>query len=476
MSSGVTEMTRAHTVFCSLLAATTLALPGCDSGGGIVAGIDRGGVQGGSVGTISGFGSVIVNDVHYGTAGAAITVNGVPAAEADLEVGYVVVVHADIPADGSAPSATSIDFSHDIIGPVLSVDAARNELIVLDQRVLVDDATIFGPGIDPASVDGLAALPASQVVRVSGLPGFPGTLVATRIELGDAGAALEIEGVVSFVDSGGAILHIGSLVIDYSGANLDGFDGGRPSIGDRVEVEGDQVGPGGALIARELTRKELDLSLEDGVRLEVEGLIHSLLSPTSFNVSGIQVRTGAQTSYENGDASMLVPNTRVEVEGTVDANGFLLASEVEFKLSGEARIEALAEAIDATAGTLTALGITIRTDGSTVFEDKSSAELRPFGLRDIDPGNPLHIRGTEEAGALRATLVQRSDPLQELAIRGIATNVSDPQFSVLGVTVLTDGQTEIDADFFATAEGRLVHVAGDTATGSFVAYKVEIKD
>jgi hypothetical protein len=58
----------------------------------------------------------------------------------------------------------------------------------------------------------------------------------------------------------------------------------------------------------------------------------------------------------------------------------------------------------------------------------------------------------------------------------VATNLVDPQLTVLGVTVLTDAQTDIENDFFTTAEGRLVQVEGDTTTGSFLAEKVEIKD
>jgi hypothetical protein len=65
---------------------------------------------------------------------------------------------------------------------------------------------------------------------------------------------------------------------------------------------------------------------------------------------------------------------------------------------------------------------------------------------------------------------------KKMVLRGVAANVSDPQLSVLGVTILTDAQTDIEDNFFASAEGRLVHVEGDTATGSFVATKAEIKD
>ena len=465
-----------QTAFGWMLLGSVLALPGCDNGGGIVAGIDRGGVTGGAVGTITGFGSVIVNDVHYDTARADIVVNGNPATEAELEVGYVVVVNADIPADGSAPSATSIQFSHDVIGPIASVDVALDQMVVIGQTIRLDGATTFGAGIQPASVDGLVALPATQVVRVSGLRGDDGSLLATRVELGSAGADLEVTGLVSMVDAGANTLRIGALTVDYSGANLEGFGSGEPAVGDRVKAEGQQVGAGGALTATSLERKEIELSLDDGVELELEGLITSFTSTASFSVSGIPVVTNAQTEYENGSAVMLGPDVRVEVEGRVDTNGTLVADEVEFRQVGEARVEAAVESVDAAGGTLVVLGITVRTDASTSFEDKSPAELRPFSLSDLIPGDEVRIRGSEDPGGILATRIQRSEPLEELVLRGTATNVADPQFEILGVTVLTDAQTDLESDFFTTADGRLVHVEGDTTTGSFLAEKAEIKD
>lgn len=469
-------MKSAHRIFWPALVAAAMVSHGCDSGGGIMAGIDRGGVTGGAVGTVTGFGSVIVNGVRYDTTNAQIIVNGVLATESDLEIGYVVVLQAELPQDGSSPAATTIEFDHDVVGPIASITPTLSEFVVIGQTIRLDGATTFGAGIQPASVDGLVALPATQVVRVSGLRGDDGSLLATRVELGSAGADLEVTGLVSMVDAGANTLRIGALTVDYSGANLAGFGSGEPAVGDRVEAEGQQVGAGGALTATSLERKEIELSLDDGVELELEGLITSFTSTASFSVSGIPVVTNAQTEYENGSAATLGPDVRVEVEGRVDANGTLVADEVEFRQVGEARVEAAVESVDAAGGTLVVLGITVRTDASTSFEDKSPAELRPFSLSDLMPGDEVRVRGSEDAGGILATQIQRSEPLEELVLRGIATNVADPQFEILGVTVLTDAQTDLESDFFTTAEGRLVHVEGDTATGSFLAEKAEIED
>jgi len=68
------------------------------------------------------------------------------------------------------------------------------------------------------------------------------------------------------------------------------------------------------------------------------------------------------------------------------------------------------------------------------------------------------------------------ESLEKLTLRGFAENVAEHGFSILGILVITDGNTDIEDNFFATAEGRLVEVQGSTASGSLVAEKVEFED
>jgi hypothetical protein len=466
-------------LFSMCMLAAVVALPACQTGDSQTAGIDRGGFQGGAVGSVSGFGSVIVNGVHYETDSAAISVNGVPAVEADLQVGYVVVIQADILADGEGAQATTIDFSHDVIGPLMAVDLVQSRVTVLGQVVKVNDSTAYGPGIEPASVDGLALLSAGQALRVSGFVGSDDEILATRVELGTAGADLEVVGVVAGLEVETHTFDIGGLVVNYSNATVEGFSGGVPLSGNRVEVSGSLLGMEGELIATKIKRKESESSFEEDDQLEVEGLVTALTSSSSFRVSGIPVLTNPATEYFGGDASMLGLNVRVEVEGLLDSSGVLVAYEVEFRPDGESRIEALAGPVNVAAGTLEILGIHVEVSAVTSFEDKSPAELRPFSLSDINSGDPLRVIGTESIaapGTVVATRIERREKVDELKLKGTATNVSDPTFSILGVTVTTNSQTDIEDDFFAIADGRLVEAEVDDTSGSVVATKVEIKN
>jgi hypothetical protein len=461
---------------CALSAVAVL--PACQTGDGQTAGIDRGGIQGGAIGSVSGFGSVIVNGVHYETDGAVINVNGALATEGHLRVGYVVVIQASTSADGSSALATTIDFRHDVIGPLSAVDSVQNRATVLGQIIKLNNATVFGPGIEPESADGLALLPASQILRISGFPGADGEILATRVELGPIGAKLEIVGVIENLDTAAKVFDIGGLVVNYGGAMLEDFPGGVPVAGDRIEASGSLLGMAGELVATELKLKEFGSDFDEDDEVEVEGLVDALISASSFSVSGIPVMTTASTEYSGGDASMLGLNVRIEVEGVFDSDGVLVADAIEFRPEGELRVEAPAGAVDAVAGTLEILGISVQTSSLTSFEDKSPAELRPFSLSDINPGDPLRVIGIESTvtpGIVVATQIERREGLEGLKLKGIATNVSAPTFSILGVTIFTDNQTDIENDFFSQAEGQLVDVEGDTSGGPFLAGKVEIK-
>jgi len=461
------------TLLLALLGASAI-LPGCGSGGGggVVAGIDRGGVYG----SISGFSSVIVNGTHYEATSAVITINGLPATEADLEVGYVVVIQADIPRDGSTPQAVTIDFAHDVIGPLSAVSVIDNQATVLGQSVSVTDLTSYGSGITPASIDGLALLPMGTILRISGFSGANADILATRIELGNAGSSLEVIGIVENLDTLAKTFGIGSLVIDYQSANLQDFPSGQPQNGDRVKADGDSFDAGGALVANELELKEINPGLDENDEFEIEGLITDFVSAMQFSVSGLAVSTDTTTTYKNGNATMLGLNIRIDVEGRLDSNGVLQASKVEFSPDDSLRIEATVDSVNP----LQVLGISVQTDELTIFEDKSSAEMQQFSLADINPTDSLRVVGYESLttpGVVVATGITRTEPpLEILILRGIAEDVAAPEFSILGVRVITDGNTEIDPDFFATAQGRLVEVEGSTTGGSLVAEQVEFEN
>ena len=457
---------------------------GSSSGGNTTAGIDRGGGPTIAQGPISGFGSVIVNGVHYSTNGATITVDDRPGTESELRVGQVVRIAATLDASGTSGTATSVTYDDDVEGPVQSIDLAASRLVVLGQSVRVGAATSFGDSIVPRGLDGLRI---GDRVEVSGLTASGGEIVATRIERKGATGAFEVAGIVASVDTATRRLRIGNLTIDYASAQLSDFAGGQPSNGDVVEAKG-TLNSSGTLVATQLERRSASLPGATNTKAEIEGLVTRFVSAADFDVAGARVTTNASTVFENGSAGGLVVDAAVEVSGTLDATGRLVAQKVEFRRDSDLEIEGRVDSVNAAGNTLTVLGQTVRTTAQTRFEDKSAAALQRFSLADLRAGDLVEVRGYRDGQVLIATLLERENSTASggsVEVKGPATAVTPPNLTVAGVLVATDSRTEFRdksgvsitaAAFFAAAPGREVKVRGTLNGNTVLAERAELED
>ncbi len=276
-------------------------------------------------GTITGFGSVIVNGVRYDTSNATISVDGQTATETSLALGDVVLVRGTIDDSGVTGAANNIIFDDIVEGPITSIDVSTDSFVVLGQVVTVTVETSFDDSIEPAALDGLNV---DDVVEVSGFVDSRGNVTATRIERKPSGGELEVTGIVSFLDSATSRFKINALVIDFSSAMVEGFPSGSVNDGDLVEVKGDNLLDSGELVATRLILRGNDFQGEQSDRAEIEGFVTRFVSITDFDVSGFPVTTNNQTLFVNGNASDLGLNRKVEVEGQFDANGTVVVTRV----------------------------------------------------------------------------------------------------------------------------------------------------
>jgi hypothetical protein len=317
-----------------VVAAATAALTGGCTSGSETAGIDRGGVRVpvATQGVITGFGSIIVNGVHYGIDRAAVTVNGDPAAAGDLALGQLVTVIGERDREGTTGDADSVAFDANVEGPVQSVDAARGRVVVLGQTVTTSAATVLALGARPPRIDSLQI---GERVQVSGFLAAGGAILASRIAERPSAVRLRVRGTVASLDRARARFTLNALVVDYSAAVLiDGFPGGAPTNGDEVVVEGERLAAGGELLAQELVRSGGEFEPEDGEEAEIEGLITRFVSSVDFDVAGSAVTTSAATDYEGGTAANLQLNVKIKVVGTVNAVGVIDAEKIEVKDGG----------------------------------------------------------------------------------------------------------------------------------------------
>jgi hypothetical protein len=433
---------------CSIILTLAAGCGGGSSGGGEtppvdtnpppVGGIGRTGV---ALGPISTFGSVVVNGVRYDTAGATFTINGTSGSQDDLRVGHVITIEGTIDDNGVDGAADEVNFDDNVKGPIESIDVALSRIVVLGQTVLISPETSFDDSISTASIAGLAE---DDIVEVSGLVDANGRITATRIELKPAGTEFEVLGIVSSHDMAGFRFNINDLVVDYSGATLDNFSGGQIADGDFVEAKGMSVSTAGELVATRVELKNVLPNVADGDHIEIQGFITRFDSAQDFDVTGFPVTTTTSTVYEGGDAADLGLNIKVEVEGDVDSNGVLVATKVDIRRAKAVRATANVDSVDAGANSLVMLGITVSVDALTRLEDKSDADVRPLTLADINAGDYIEVRGDEfpaGSGDILATILERDDADTEAILQGFVETITDPSFTILGVTIQTGGGT-----------------------------------
>ena len=428
-------------------------LSGCGGGGGgdstasptpspppppPTSGIGRTGI---ALGPVSNFGSIIVNGVQYETDSAEFIIDGEPGTESDLKVGDVVLVTGSIDDNGTTGTADKVVFDDAVTGPVERIDVTGSSLVVLGQTVFVTADTSFDDGFSPASLEGVSV---DQIVEVTGQFDANGDIVATRVEPKPAGTQFEVHGAVNSLDDVNLTFSLSNLVVDYSNAMLDNFAGGQVSDGDFVEAKGISLSGSGAL---EATKVEFEALLDDaaeGDRLEIQGFITRFVSAEEFDVAGQPVTTISSTDYEGGTAADLGLNIKVEVEGDIDANGVLVASEVDIRRAKAVRAVAVIDSVDASTDSFVLLGITVKTDALTRIEDKSDAQLEPLNVSDLNAGDYVEVRGDEfpaGSGEILATILERDDPDTETEIQGFVEAADTSSLQILGVAVGTTAGT-----------------------------------
>ncbi len=292
-------------------------------GGGSV----DGGISGTGVifGPITGFGSVIVNQIEFDVDDAAIVVNGSAAGEGDLRLGMLVTIRGERNTTTRTGVAESVDYDSVLRGPIEAVDLGNGTVQVLAQLSRTDPKTVF----DGITLD--TAMP-GDVVEISGLVDSDGILLATRVDFKPTSTIFDVEGTISLLDPIARTFSIGMLQIDYSSADIEDEPDGGLTNGLFVEVEAFSAPTGGVLVAVEVEVSDDSFGGEEGEDAEIRGFVTEIVSSTRFVLNGNQnVTTSPSTIYIKGSVADLVVNADIEVEGTFDMVGTLSATQIEFE-------------------------------------------------------------------------------------------------------------------------------------------------
>ena len=382
-------------------------------------------------GTVDGFGSVIVNGVHYVSSGAEFSIDDRAGVESDLRVGQVVTITGS--DDGAEGVANSIVYDVGVEGPVSAIDVAAGTFVILGTTVVTDAMTVFeGVTLDTMTV--------GQGIEVSGYADSNGQLLATFVKVDDSGEA-ELRGRITNLDEAALTFTIRNQVISY--ASVETLDLKEASLRNDLLVEVEGTVEGDVLVASKIEQEDGHHFRGHDGDIRLNGYI-TALTDTSMTVGDTEVLLTSSTEFEHGSSADLALNVFVKVEGEMNADGVLVADEVKFADKVKLELEGPVSAVSDT--TVTVMGVTATVDTNTRVRDERD-DITYFNLSDLSAGDYVELRLTEEAdGSYRALRLERDDADTEVKITApvSAVDVATTTITMLGITVDMSALTLVD--------------------------------
>lgn len=468
-----------------------LLIASCGGGGNSVSGIDGSGAPATastpttSTGTISGFGSVIVNGIHFNSDKASIIINGQTGTEDDLRVGYQVSITGEIKTDGSAV-ANSIEFFPALSGKISSINNLSKSFTVGELTVITNTKTLLDAAITPNFFE---TLKVGDNVNVSGSRDGKGNLIATRISYGNTQAL--VTGSISKVDTTQTTFTVDGTTVNYATAKFTNITTNQLANGLLIRAKGTFLN--NVLYATDVSAitQRFDKSAKSA---SIEGRVTRFTSITDFAIDDMPCTTSVNTHFNGGKPSDLNLGALVSAKGTVTSEGKLLVETIGVNADSDSEIagqvtQVIVEssASSVAFGSLVINNLTIQTTALTTYEDRGSSKFKRFNFNNILKGDFLKISGFVKNSVFYATKIEREELEDnkdtELKFKGIFTAIDSHTFSLLNRVVATNNSTEFknakgknvsEAEFYATAVGQLVEVKGILRSGKFTATEVEI--
>ncbi len=454
----------------------TAALAACGGGGGSETNAAASDVSTKQVdaGTVTGFGSVIVEGRRYDDSAAIVSIEqdaSAPraAARTDVKLGMQVLVTSD---DGS--QAATLVVRSEVVGPIGSLSA--DGFVVAGQRVRISTDPAAPTVFEGAA--GLADLQAGDRVEVHGQRDADGVIVATRIERCDpsASAFVRVAGTVSGLDASGHSFLVGGLQVTWSDATRLLPMGVTLANGQRVAIWSDAAIVGNALAAKAIVVRASGLS-DDGLA-RVGGLLRGLdVAARTFTLGDVKV-DATKATFVNGTAADLANGRHVRVTGTV-TGGVLAATEVSFvRQPGDAIVDLTGPVTDfVSSASFRVRGVAVDASGTTVAFLNGVAQ-------SLGNGVLVRVQGTVSGNVVTATSVSfasatlpRPGPLTVIdSVEGVAyqVDVLARRFRLNGVDVVIGVATVIDGNPADLRNGARLVVAGTIVDGVLIAGRVKV--
>jgi hypothetical protein len=354
-------------------------------------------------GTVTGFGSIIIDGKKYDDSIATITVdNGSSQASAlplsDLKLGMTVEAKVD------GDKLTQVTVRAAMFGPIERLDNTAKTLSIFGQTV-----KIVTDGASPTLFEGVASLSSLAVndrVEVHGTLDANRVVVATRIERKPQNVqeSVRLGGSVVGLDTVNKTFRLNALTVDYANATVTPTG---QALADGLEVVAFGSAPT-ASTGRFTAQTVRVRAADEGAPLIVGGRVGSFASMADFAVAGQRVNASSAT-IEGGAAADVANGQPVAVEGKV-ASGVLKADKLRLLKSS---IDVLASLKGEVSGFVSAGNFKLR--GAVV--DASSATYVSGAREDLGDGASLLVQGSVRGDVFLADRVEFLKPAATLPVK-----------------------------------------------------------
>jgi hypothetical protein len=411
-------------------------------------------------------------DDPYASCIDSVSFDGLLARVEDLRPGQIIEIHGSrlipgLPPPGDRWGTVDVDVKRALVGQIESIDAQRDWLTILGQRVYAND-----------TVMGNAAV--GDTVAIYGHFTGNGQVIAELVEPYAGDPLFLLRGTLAASTSGHVA--IGDLEIDISGATREDFSGGAPLPGDTVLVFADQPPDQGLLTATKL--RCIGECAANWVRGAQSGWARGFLtgwrSATDFDIDGVLLRP---SSCECGYGVPPPLGSFVDVLLQAGNADITRAPTTTHRLGLAGRIAA----IDVAHREIDVLGYRVQLSPATQITASPQYyfDTDALAFEDLRVNDPMEISGEVVGGTIVAGTAIREGDGQ--LVRSYDYTLEAPGILIAGQTILTDAATQVSlcegtgtislSELFATAWSEVsavLIIEVDPDTTPLVARKVTV--
>ena len=347
-----------------------VALIASCGGAGEVGSGGTGAAPASAVGTVTGFGSIIVDGASFDDSNATVQVEDTPDLPAASEAKLGQRVEVEFDTDGVAKT---VNIQAEVVG-VVSANG-NGTLTVLGQSVVINSNLANGPVTQfAAPYAGLGDVAVADVVEVHGVPRLDSTgyvIQATRIEKRAAlPPYLRVAGIVTGLSSAGSTQQftLGGLKVNSTAALIlpvsRSLTDGQSVVVWARAANLQTSGVGAPSLTANVVR--IRERIHGAQQSYLGGVVAGLVGST-FNLGGVVVNYAGAQVTSSGNTASLANGQYVQVRGDFAADGSLVASRVKIR-NGllDAELKGTLTRYNATIPSFEVRGVNVTAAGATL--------------------------------------------------------------------------------------------------------------